>query len=488
MKVLLIQPPMRNLFSILTPKFVPENWGYYPPLGILYLAAYLQKNSSHEVEILDTQVEKLSDEQIKAEVARRKPDMVGIQALTFTLRDCLNTARLVKEVSKDIPVVLGGRHVDCYPDETLGQPWVDAVLLGEADISFTKFVNAWGRPDELRKVPGIRFRDKGEMVSTGQPEIITDINQLPFPARTLTPIDKYRTVVQKSERMTTIVTSRGCPFHCGFCDENLVKFRQASAERVLEEMGECLKLGIREFFFFDDTFTVNEKRLRAVCDGILERKWDVLWDVRAHINSVNEPLLEKMREAGCDRIQFGVESGDARIIKIIGKDILLDRTKNVFSMARKLGFTTYADFMIGLPGETRREMQSTFDFAVDLQADYCQFSVYVPFPGTRLFGLGLEKRLYPSDYWREFAKDPIRDFSPPIWNEFFSKDELIAFRDQAYRQFYFRPSYVLQNLRKSHSMKNIFEKARIGIDMALYYVKELLFGWKKLFRDPSDPS
>ena len=484
------------------PSVVDEETGAYPPLGLLYVAAYLEQHSSHQVEILDCILERFNQEQIEAEIRQRKPDAVGISVTTFTLIDAIQTAKTVKKVDPSIVVILGGPHVYIYPKETLEIPEVDFVVLGEGEIIFTELVNAleqelplplregrgeginnpplptgegWGEgknKDWYENIPGIGFRHNNEIIITPLRPLNQNLDDLPFPARRLLPWQRYYTVLAHKTPITTMMTSRGCPMKCIFCDRPHLgkQFRYRSAESVVQEMQLCEEMGIGEIFIYDDTFSINRQRVLDICRLKIERKLRIGWDIRAHINTITEEMLDALAAAGCLRIHYGVESGNQEIIKVIRKGIDLEKTKHIFKQTQKRGIDTLGYFMIGNPSETREQALETIAFAKSLAADYIHLSVCTPFPATELYQLGFERGIFTEDYWREFARNPQPDFVPRLWEEYLTRDELIDLMQLGYRQFYFRPKYLAKRLLAIHSWPELKRKAKAGLR---------LLRWKK---------
>ena len=190
MKVLLVYPPTKHMITTNVPELVDAEIGYYPPLGLMYIAAYAEKYTNHAIEILDTQVEEMGFADIEKEIRRRQPDVVGIQTTTFTLIDSILTAGLAKKVNEDIHVCLGGPHVHIYPMETINIPQVDSVVLGEGEIAFTELIEALANGEDLEKVRGIVFKRNGRVVRTGTRPLHENLDILPHPARHLTPYKK----------------------------------------------------------------------------------------------------------------------------------------------------------------------------------------------------------------------------------------------------------------------------------------------------------
>jgi len=189
---------------------------------------------------------------------------------------------------------------------------------------------------------------------------------------------------------------------------------------------------------------------------------DIGWDIRTRVDNVNKELLENLKEAGCERIHYGVEAGTQKILKVLKKGITLKQAESAFKMTKDVGIDTLGYFMIGNPTETREDIVKTINFAKQLKPDYCHFSVTTPFPATPLYELGLERGIF-KDYWKAFAANPTKDFVPELWGENFSRDELNGLLEHAYKCFYRRPSYVFREILKVRSFDEFKRKAKAGL-------------------------
>lgn len=465
MRVLLVNPPQLNMVTNNIPSIVDEERGHNPPLGILYVAAHARENTPHEVRVIDAVVEGLDYPALKARIAAERPDVVGITATTFTLIDAVETARLVKEIDKEIAVVMGGPHPYIYPEETINLPGIDYLVIGEGEEIFTALLGNLHNKAALRRTRGLVFMDDGEYVHTGMPSLVDDLDSLPFPARDLTPYKNYYSLIAKTQPVTTMITSRGCPFKCLFCDRPHLgkRFRARSARNVVDEMEDCVALGIEEFLIYDDTFTVNKKRVFDVCREIRERGLRIGWDVRARVDTITPDMLKAMKEAGCDRIHYGVEAGSPEVIETLRKGITVEQVRRTFRQTREAGISILAYFMIGSPGETRAQIDETQTLARELAPDYMHLSITTPFPETDLYRMGLERGVLKGDYWRDFAKAPRKGFVPSVWEEHLTRDELIEILHEGYKEFYLRPGYIWKRLMGLKSFSDLRAKARAGI-------------------------
>jgi radical SAM superfamily enzyme YgiQ (UPF0313 family) len=451
---------------------VDEVTGLYPPLGLLYVAGAIERCGRHGVGVVDAVAEGLDAAGVQRRVRQMRPDVVGIQALTFTLVDALEAAEAAKRAAPAARVVMGGPHANLFPEETLAFPAVDFLLLGEGESNIAGFLDEAQEGGPTAGVPGIVLRGQdGGGAAFGPPNpLIEDLDALPMPARHLLDNARYASVLGKGKRLTTIMSSRGCPARCVFCDRPHLgkRFRARSAESVAEEMERCLRdLGVDEFFFYDDTFTIDGRRVFAVCEEVRRRGLKVSWDIRARVSSVDREMLRALRDAGCARIHFGIESGNERVLKTIRKGVDLEGARQVFAWCRELGIESLAYFMFGFPGEGPAEAEDTVRYALSLRCDYVHVAATTPFPGTELYRMGMESGLYRGDPWREFARRPSPDFVPPLWEESLSRDQLSGFVRRLYRGFYGRPGYVLRQAMRVRSVPELRRKARAGARLLL---------------------
>jgi len=466
MKIVFINPPSSNLILTNLPEIFAQE-DFMPPLGLMYVAAYLEKYTPHQIKILDCLIEGLNYNQLKKKLREEKPDVVGITTLTFTLIDVLQTARIAKEINSNTKVVLGGPHVNIYPEETISFPEIDFLILGEGEKPMKDLVDNLDKIKNLHTLKGIVFKDRDKIVNTGPRDLIQDLDSLPFPARHLTPYKKYFSTLSNTDPVTTMFTSRGCPYNCLFCDRpHLGKiFRARSAKNVVDEMEECQKMGIKEIFIYDDTFGVDRQRMLDICLDIKKRNLDIAWDIRTRVNTVDKQILKALKEAGCQRIHYGVEAGTQKILNVLRKGITLEMAEKAFKWTKKAGIQTLAYFMIGSPQETRRDILQTINFAKKIKPDFICFSLTTPYPSTDLYSLGLKEKVLPYDYWRGFAKNPKPDFIPLIWEKELSRKELISLFKKAYRSFYLRPSYIFKKIFQLKSGRELLKKAKAALNI-----------------------
>jgi len=380
-----------------------------PALGLAYLAAYLEK-FNYPVKILDTVAEGgkrelkkekktvygLADEEIATEIKRSAPDIVGISCLyTAYAGDAHRVAAIVKKVNPSILVVFGGAHATIFPEMTLKDKNVDMVVMGEGEEVLLEIVRNFPDRTKLKKISGTVTKDGGKIIRNNQRESLKDLDEIPFPAWHLLPMRKYLDYPDYRFSMRRpgfpLITSRGCPGRCNYCSIHSVwghTWRGRSPENVVAEIKHLQdKFGIREIFFFDDSLGASKKRLAAICDEIIKRKLNLKWTTPNGIAhwTLDENLLLKMKKAGCYRITFGIESGNAQIRRYLGKPYDLQQAKKMIKFANKIGMWTLCTFIIGFPKETRDQVKDTIKFAIDCETDLAVFYLLCPHPGTQVY-------------------------------------------------------------------------------------------------------
>jgi len=467
MRILLINPPSFYPIESCLPEPIERGRGYIPPLSLMCIASYLQKYTKNEIRILDAQVEKLNYNQLEKEVRKREPDIVGITAMSFTLIDVIKTLQLIKKIDKNITTILGGPHPTIYPEETARIKEVDFCIIGEGEKVALELVKNINNLKKLKQIKGIAFQLKNKIINTGQANFIENLDELPFPARDLVSYDKYYSSISTNFPVTAMFTSRGCPYNCLFCDRPALgkRFRTRSAKNIVDEMEECEKMGIKEIFIYDDTFGVDKQRVLDICTEKIKRGLKIFWDVRTRVNTVDKEILKKMKEAGCQRIHYGVESGTQKILNILRKGITLEQVERAFRITREAGIEAEGYFMIGSPTENKCDIEKTIKFMKKIKPNYVHITITMPFPATDLYKLALKENVIKEDVWKKFAENPKSDFKPPFWEKELSRKELFKLLKGAYRSFYLRPNYILNKIFQLRSFKDLLNKTRAAFKL-----------------------
>lgn len=366
---------------------------FFPPYALLWLAASLEKNGFTTF-IYDRNVE---TENLKQVLARVEPDLVGISCLTGKLLlDVDELLKTTKNFDPRIKIVLGGVHVYFFPESSLRKEEVDFIVVGEGEVTLLELVKNLDKPQFYRRIKGLGYKDKkGKIVINPPREFIKDLNTLPDPAWHLLKVEKYFNRTFYAKRMIILNTSRGCPNQCSFCYNqafNKRTYRYLSADRILNQVEYFYrKYKVDGFHFYEDEFDVDSERVKRFCNGLIRKKIKIGWQFGGRVNYVNRGKLELLKKAGCQRIEFGVESGSQRVLDFLQKEITIGQIKEAFRLTNEVGIKADALFMIGLPTETKEELKQTLTLIENLPTFSVVCNIFKPYPGTKLFDFCVEK-------------------------------------------------------------------------------------------------
>ncbi|MAX17907.1 MAG: hypothetical protein CMH73_07020 [Nitrospina sp.] len=463
MKILFLVPPETVSLESSVPKALEGGKGYYPKLGLLYVAAYYERETGNTATFIDCPPENVSEETMLARVREIKPDMVAMSIMTFNLLDALRTAKVLKLENPSLKVCLGGPHVNLYPKETLSLPEIDYVVFGEGEKIFTRLTLALEKEEEsLSAINGLGWKKNNvPYINPAETELL-DLDKLPFPARHLVDVSSYQHIIGEGRQFFTIQATRGCPAACTFCDIRKTKFRIRSPESVVDEIEELVKMGVDDLFFVDDTITIDKKNVLAICNLIVERKIKINFKISARVDTINPEVLAALKKSGCYRIHFGIESATPKHLQYLQKGQTPEKVERAIKMTRNANIGFFAYMMIGIPHETKEEMFATVDFAKKLKPDYAQFSICTPYPKVELYYQMLNEGIVPEDYWQKFAENPTPEFKIRFWNKDFTEEELREIQDQCHARFYSSPTYIMKQITQLKSWTDFTAKARMG--------------------------
>ena len=443
MRVLLSMPP--DIHDLEIYRVVGFN---APPLGLAWIAAVLEK-AGHKVKIIDTPTLKVTMKEFIREVKSWKPDVVGISVQTPTAPRAYEAIARLKEEVPDVPVIVGGSHPTFMYEEALSNG-ADVVVRFEGEYTTLELINVLEREglnyEALRHVRGIAFRDgDGEVVVTERRPYISNLDELPWPARHLLPMDRY-TVFGKPLRVAHVMASRGCPYGCAYCSTSYFwgrRIRFRSARNVADEIEYLVdKYGVKSVVFTDDELTVNRRFVYDLIKEVRERGLDLTFAGGSRVDHVDRDYLRYLYENGFTVLYFGVESASQETLDRIGKGITVDQAVKVFRWVKEVkGFAT-GSFILGFPWETLDDMRRTVELAVRLDPNYAQFTVLTPYPGTPIYDFAVRNNLIVDRNWEHYTtiKPVMRGFH-------FTARELGRMLMYAYRRFYFRLSFLLRELR-----------------------------------------
>jgi anaerobic magnesium-protoporphyrin IX monomethyl ester cyclase len=356
----------------------------FPPLGLGYIAAYLKQHDI-SVEIVDCTF--LSQTQALKKIIDSKPKIIGIQSMYSMRKKSLELAKLLREHCEFL--VVGGPLPTSQPEAFLDD--FDVAVIGEGEQTMLELVGQLENGGDLSQINGIAYKDKetGQIKRTPSRTLVDDLDMLPPPSRNLFDENSYKNYYSRKfgYKTAAIMTSRGCPFVCDFCSRPVFgnEFRSRTPSKVVDEIEEVISLGYNRVWFADDCFTLNRKRLIEVCNEIIKRKLKIGWECLSRVDTLDSETAEKMKQAGCLRMFFGIESGNDSILKIMKKQITTRQAYNATQICKYKGIKAGAFFILGYQGENGKTILDTVKFASSLQLDYLSFTLPYPIPGTPLF-------------------------------------------------------------------------------------------------------
>ena len=413
MKTLLINPPpyipgknCRFLEKLPTQT-------YTMPLGLGYIASALE-SAGHTVSIVDAYAKKLTFEKLGEIIKETAPAVIGITCLSDQRASWFKLIDLIHAVDERIKVVLGGAHPSLMPEQVLSRCRPDAIVIGEGDETIVELLRTWEKGGDLSSVKGIAYLANGTAKFTDPRERIQEIDKLRSPAYHLVDISDYKGwdfmsllshLLGREEppKYASISTSRGCVGDCGYCSAPLIwkrRWTQKGPIPVVDEM-EMLQrqYGIEFIIMTDDIFTVNQKRVIAICDEILRRKLNILWGFETAVNFVSAELLHRAKMAGCCCILYGVESGSSSVLSNISKGINEKEVVNAFRMTREAGIVSGAFLMVGNPGESERSINDTINLLRRIDPEIILPQIAMITPGTQIYHTAQKKGFIDDSYW-----------------------------------------------------------------------------------------
>ena len=472
MNVLLINPPVD--YSIIKKEFSFE--AYMPPLGLLYIASPLKKHG-HHVTVIDFVAEPFSDEKLQKEVPN--VDMVGISVTSQVATSVKRVVESIKQYFPDKVVILGGPHCTIQGKETLKEIQADVSVIGDGEKTILDIVDVLNGKRKFSEVHGIFYREKGTIKSGLPPKEIEDLDAIDFPDRSLIRHYQYGkdtisgVTYFARGRITTMMTTRGCPFNCRFCvSKSIFKTcRLRSAENVVKEMEEIVK-EYDSVFVVDDNFLMDKKRAHRIMDLLIEKHLGLdIWISGSRVTDADEDLFRKMKKAGVKSLEFGIESGNQEVLDYYNKKITLEKVEKAVKLSKKTGFLTIGNFILGAPIETDEQIKDTIAFAKKLNLDFAFFYGFMFLKG--------------SDLWEEaFEEGKLKEHEMYVpCNSrrglcHYTPEELREWLHKAFVSYYLSPKYLLSQLIRSLFVYRNFRVFKAGLKLLVEQKEETLFAKK----------
>ncbi|MAE69461.1 MAG: hypothetical protein CME06_03210 [Gemmatimonadetes bacterium] len=479
MKLALIYPPFyakqfnENLGT------VDDQFGLFPHVAFGWIAA-VAKQCGWQVRLIDAAAERIDPREAIDQIESWNPDLLGFAAhAAQTIQDMYGWARVIRRET-GIASMVGGYEAKAYPHEIMEQGCFDFLAAGDAPAMLPEFLSAFERGHGYEDVPSLVYQASGEARFSGRTAPHIPFSEFPIPDRSIFPNHLYYSHVSQRRNFTIGISEVGCPYPCSFCCMRRTGFSARSPEQVIEELEQCIALGIREIDWFDPLMLHDRTRVIEIAREIKRRRLDIIWSCRSRVDSlsfhraegaVDEELIESLAEGGCRRIYFGIESGDDAVLKQMSKGQKICSTqRNVLASVREAGIMSLGFFILGAPGDTPETCKRTVSLALSLPLSYAQFQIAIIKPHTELErdhiveGSGI-------DYWRDYVRGRVGERElPNPWTEM-SRAALEATAKRAYFQFYARPRYILMMLRRIESSRELYRYARVALQLLLRPVR-----------------
>jgi anaerobic magnesium-protoporphyrin IX monomethyl ester cyclase len=426
-----------------------------PPIGLMYVASALEK-AGYDVHMLDNYLMKKPVEEIKQLISNLNPKIVGITCGSATYPRCVETSRAIKEVNPNIKIVVGGWHASYKPDSLLSHPEIDYVVMGEGERAITQLANALtsGNTAQIASIAGVGLRGKEDNIKN-EPAYIENMDEIPYPARHLLPLEQYdRTIEFLDAKPADVMSiSRGCVFSCGFCETRKLWgniCRGFSPQRVIGEIEDLIsRYGTRGIYFINDNFTLRKEKTIELCNLMIEKKLNLEWVCDTRVDLVNDELLALMSKAGCKTIWFGVESASPRILKRIGRNTTPEQVEAAFKLAKKHSIKTACSFMLGLPDETLADMEASLEFAKKLDPDWCQFNTFIAYPDSKLYN-----ELFESGKYHK-----LDEFLLSVKSDEYTYEDLQEIQRRFFKEFHMTPRQIYKRAKREGFLN--FAKTRL---------------------------
>ncbi|HQO34216.1 MAG TPA: radical SAM protein [bacterium] len=460
-RCLFINPPMRNgtIYMKEIGRCGRRSIGgeLWPQTGLAYLAA-VARERGFTAELFDAMALGWGWEESLARASDFAPQLVFILVTTPTFTNDAAYAQAIRKTLPEAQIALVGTHVTALPEESLQESQADFGILGEAEPVLMEMLARW--PDELHRVNGLARWQNGQVIRNPGRLFVESLDGLPDPARDLLPMDRYKMPFTEGRPFATVIPCRGCPYPCTFCRAGDVwgkKVRVRSPERVVRELLEIQgRFGIRDVAFMTDSLLTNREWAMNLFREMISAGIEIDWIANARADQVDPDLLNLMKQSGCRLISFGIESGCQEMLNSMKKHLTLEQCREGVRMTRKAGIVAFAYFILGLPGETRDTIRETIRFTKTLHADYVNFHIATPFPGTEFYEQARANGWLISDRWEDYEEEGSAVVSYPH----LSASELVAAQKRAMLAFYLSPGHLIREIQRIGSWADLKAKCK----------------------------
>ena len=477
-KTLIIQPPISD--EVMWGRF-KKGSGYVPPLGIMYIAAYMESKGLY-CDVLDCLVQRYKLSDLRDFLLRNKYHVIGITCMTNSALDAYEAAKIAREVNKDALIVLGGVHPTSLPNETVIEcKELDVIACGEGEETFVELVHCLQEEKDYHLLDGLAYwsKEENKVKFTAPRRAFPDLNLLPFPSYHKVPMEKYTPHVTQYIDLPNypVVLQRGCPYQCTYCDHGAVlgkKIRSLTVERAIANVRHLVEnYGAKGIYFLDSVFTVRRSFVMEFLKELQKQDFQISFACNARADQLDYELLSEMKKAGCWMIQIGIESGNIKSLELIkkasyssafqpdpndpeGKPFLLNKYEQEIKNCQKLGIQVMASYILGLPGEDENDVETTINFAKKLATETALFFLPVPYPGSYLLEQAKQDGgLKENMSWKDYS---CVDYSNPVYvNPKIGKEKMQKLLAKAFDEYYRQPKVIWRNIKKVTRPKDIFK-------------------------------
>jgi len=464
MNVLIINPPWpgkgfgtRSQNRII--KHRSDKYLQYP-IFLAYAAAQL-KQADCNISYIDSVIQDLDMKQTLERARSTLPDVIFMETTTPSIEADYESLIELKTITGAI-IIIGGPHATYFHKEVLTEcPAIDIVIRNEFDTKIAKVIS---NIDNLSKISGITYRNGSTIVDNGDGELEKDLDALPLPDRDVIPWNWYLEAWYTKQPFMNMMTSRGCPYHCSFClwPQSMYGHKQRfrSLDNVFKELHLLVdRYGLKEINIDDGTFTTQKKRVIEFCQRLRDDGLELVWTCNGRVDNIDDEMLREMKKSGCKLIRLGVESGSQEVLDKIRKGLTKKQIEEGIRKVKKHGIQALGGFMFGFPYDSKKTIEQTIQFAKKLSPDQVQFSINMCYPGTSLYEYAKENNLLLAKSFKEFDMT----YGPVIKTVDMQRDELEHILARAYKEFYFRPRFILQTLihmKDVHEIKRAFRSLK----------------------------
>jgi len=445
-----------------------------PPMWAGLMAGHVREKG-YSVQILDADAENLSADEVAEKVLETQPVLVGVvvsgtnpSASTMNMTGARKILEAVNEKTPDVKTFLAGLHPSAIPETTMKTEHVDFLIEGEAFQALPLLLDAVKTGEDLKRmtIPGLWYRFEGEIVSNPPAELVKNLDSLPMIAWDILPMNKYRAHnwhcfddPYHRQPYAVIYTSLGCPYTCSFCCINAIfgkaGIRYRSPEKVLEEIELLVTTyGVRNIKIMDEMFVLNEKHVMAICDGIIDRGYDLNIWAYARIDTVNDRILAKLKTAGFNWLAYGIEAGNQSVRSGVAKGRFdTQRIADTIRRTQQAGISVGGNYIFGLPDDTLETMRETLNLAIELNCEYANFYTAMAYPGSKLYADAIAAGgANLPELWEGYSQ--LGEETLPLPTRYLSSSEILKFRDDAF-QIYYSSSKYLDMLRERHGAEAV---------------------------------